>query len=1102
MNKSRKSSSSLSDVSPNTMYSCRDESVSSNTSDSVRTHTSPVSPSLRSVLPSSKQAAAAAATAGVTSRKSRSSHNKIEKKYRTNINTKFIELKDAVPTLRVLDNVTDINFDQLEGLAPASRLNKANILSKATEYIKHLELKNDLLLNEVRTLRANPNYSYQPPNSLHNVPIEVISNLPNQPQMSRIVLPSEFNNGSSNGSSMVDNNHMSSAYPADNAGVLSDSYRHEQSHTLSNRLPNRAAASSLHHQTSKQPILGSYPSQDTTHYIQSYNHVNEQSQAMCSSVYHEGSIDCRNCYGYRSSMNNIKSEVLDSPSHTQQAAIQNHPPTEFTSAYTTQQPGLSVGNNSLQMQDMREHYYSQDGYNNSSSNHSNNNSNNSNIANNNMRHNNHLQEPFYEAPNARLARKIMIAGVTTLVGSNIVGSGASGGPAYGNAGGPDYHSMSASPIFFLLTQSIKLIQLVTFFSCVYFFVQPVVSGFINWKKDNAKKSDKYRSFYLLTFVGIIRFFLPGMSSSTSQFVSPTATNQAPEVFPIDLTSFPTSFCGLLFAYIKILNVSDCSNLEALKTKHPNLANPIEHTFNKLILLDLILRRSPFIGYLLGFKSRIEFLVNSLLRISQSGKTRDIHSRITDFIHCDPGFINSRSVVDQLARILASLHQTKSSALTAKQLYGNDSDNSGRGYNAVYEYLVNTPTNKLNLFELVAVLWCVDNVRARMVKFLGDVVNEGAKVDETIEGDIKKLIADIRKIETFVPTPCIKLIKCCKIFKSLLDPENESYLNDALIMILLSVEENLLLIKQNNDSNKAISEKLLAELHSPIPVLRKVLIVIHAAQISALSHTKNAASSSAAAAASSSSSNTASKFSQPIQLLSDENRLSLLCSIILHQYAIGNVDYGRSLIRFLKGERTRKFMCSDSVSLMASIATFRTIVVVLDNEKRNEGIANEDSEEEENGVKEENFEESNLEGEDEHIDDDNIVDDDLDDDHDDHDDDDELDFGHLSSDVEMLLTSTVSKRNGLETTIESDTDSEYDEGNNSLVCYSEGQSLNSNDHRILEDLLCGLRLYVGQGKTASAGDSTDYDILSLHYGLQSELSHRLLELAKELVGYTE
>lgn len=771
-------------------------------------------------------------------------------------------------------------------------------------------------------------------------------------------------------------------------------------------------------------------------------------------------------------MPNLKTEQIDPRSQNSQGVIQiQHQQPDIANAYTCQQG--PAGPAPAQLQNLRQispHYYPQDAYNG-----------------NRMNVNPH-QEQLYEAPNARLARKIMIAGVTTLVGSSLVGEGAAG------ANGPaDYHSLSANPLIFLLGKSIKLIQLVTFFSCIYFFVQPLISGFLQWKKSNDKKGYSYRSFYLATFIGLIRFFIPDIPNSETQFVSATATNQAPEVFPIDLTSFPTTFCGILFAYIKILNVADCSNWESMKSKHPNLANPVEHTFNKIILLDLILQRSPFIGNLLGFKSRIKFLVNSLLNLSQSSKNSDTHSRITDFIHCDPGFINSRSIVDQLAKILVSLNKTKSSKLTAKELYGDDSEHLGCGYNSVYEYLINTPTNKLNLFELVAVLWCVENVRPRLVNFLGDIVNEGDELNENIEKNIKTLISDIRKIETFVPTPCIKLIKCCNIFKSLLDPKNESYLNDALKMILLSVEENLVLIKQSSDSNKDISEKLLAQLHSSIPVLQKVLIVIHASQDSALIQDK---SSSCASTSSSSSSNKTSNVAQPIQLLSDENRLSLLCSIILHQYAIGNVNYGRNLIKYLKGERTRKFMCSDSVSLMASIATFRTIVVVLDNEKRNGSVAEEIySDDKEVGNKdggiqsEEDVENGEYEDENDGEDDEGQISD---------------DSSSPSSDMDILFNAATTTRVDYDTSDDSDVDSDalFNERSDSLTFSSEAKSLDSNDLHILEDLLCGLRLYVGQGKIAGAGESTDYDILSLHYGLRSELSHRLLELAKELVGYTE
>ena len=65
----------------------------------------------------------------------------IEKKYRTNINTKILALRDAVPALRIAAGCDDVSIADLEGLTPASKLNKASVLTKATEYIKHLESK-------------------------------------------------------------------------------------------------------------------------------------------------------------------------------------------------------------------------------------------------------------------------------------------------------------------------------------------------------------------------------------------------------------------------------------------------------------------------------------------------------------------------------------------------------------------------------------------------------------------------------------------------------------------------------------------------------------------------------------------------------------------------------------------------------------------------------------------------------------------------------------------------------------------------------------------------------------------------------------------------
>lgn len=87
-------------------------------------------------------------------KKAKVSHNMIEKKYRTNINSKILELRDAVPTLRIATGMANVLVAELEGLSPASKLNKASVLTKATEYIRHLERKNDHMLQQIAHLQS------------------------------------------------------------------------------------------------------------------------------------------------------------------------------------------------------------------------------------------------------------------------------------------------------------------------------------------------------------------------------------------------------------------------------------------------------------------------------------------------------------------------------------------------------------------------------------------------------------------------------------------------------------------------------------------------------------------------------------------------------------------------------------------------------------------------------------------------------------------------------------------------------------------------------------------------------------------------------------
>ncbi|KAK6430366.1 Clr6 histone deacetylase associated PHD protein-2 Cph2 [Oleoguttula sp. CCFEE 5521] len=85
----------------------------------------------------------------------KTSHNVIEKRYRNNLNDKIVALRNSVPALRAMSRINaGDDSEDLEGLAPAHKLNKATVMAKATEYIKHLEKRNNTMQDDMNALKA------------------------------------------------------------------------------------------------------------------------------------------------------------------------------------------------------------------------------------------------------------------------------------------------------------------------------------------------------------------------------------------------------------------------------------------------------------------------------------------------------------------------------------------------------------------------------------------------------------------------------------------------------------------------------------------------------------------------------------------------------------------------------------------------------------------------------------------------------------------------------------------------------------------------------------------------------------------------------------
>lgn len=90
-------------------------------------------------------------------KKKKAAHNAIEKRYRTNMNAKFVALGGAIPSFRTrpLVNATGVKGVRKSVRDGSQPQNKSEILTNALAYIQELQEENRLLQSELNVLKDN-----------------------------------------------------------------------------------------------------------------------------------------------------------------------------------------------------------------------------------------------------------------------------------------------------------------------------------------------------------------------------------------------------------------------------------------------------------------------------------------------------------------------------------------------------------------------------------------------------------------------------------------------------------------------------------------------------------------------------------------------------------------------------------------------------------------------------------------------------------------------------------------------------------------------------------------------------------------------------------
>ncbi|KAJ9196065.1 transcriptional regulator family: Helix-loop-helix [Paecilomyces variotii] len=123
----------------------------------AQTQSAKSSSSSKSSQRSSRASHSADDTKDTVASKRKAAHNAVEKRYRTNMNAKFMALGNAIPSLRANKSNSSMNSKGIKtNLKDGTQTqNKSEVLTKALAYIQELQDEKYMLQNELSCLKDN-----------------------------------------------------------------------------------------------------------------------------------------------------------------------------------------------------------------------------------------------------------------------------------------------------------------------------------------------------------------------------------------------------------------------------------------------------------------------------------------------------------------------------------------------------------------------------------------------------------------------------------------------------------------------------------------------------------------------------------------------------------------------------------------------------------------------------------------------------------------------------------------------------------------------------------------------------------------------------------